>query len=223
MFRSVTSRVSAVSGFGAKGHQTMHHVSCSPSKIPYVGFSPVRLQTGIGRRPSRLRAYTPSKPLPRCPVAQRGISAGSSCIGDPVQRPLARQRVMLSRRVIAYYGLIRASGPHPSGLFSSSGGLFRGPEGPHFTLRVCSSVPPSVPRWTRRLHLAVASPPALAFAVFAPARHPHCRANRFARGPCNEAAKFASCCGPEDCLPFTGKDFYARAFTSQVALERRRV
>ena len=26
-----------------------------------------------------------------------------------IQRPLARQRVMLSRRVIAYYGLIRAS------------------------------------------------------------------------------------------------------------------
>jgi len=26
---------------------TLHHVSCSPSKIPYVGFSPVRLQIGI--------------------------------------------------------------------------------------------------------------------------------------------------------------------------------
>jgi len=30
----------------------LHHVSCSPSKIPYVGFSPVRLQTEIQRRPS---------------------------------------------------------------------------------------------------------------------------------------------------------------------------
>ena len=30
--------------------------------------------------------------------------------GTSVQRPLARQRVMLSRRVNAYYGLIRASG-----------------------------------------------------------------------------------------------------------------
>jgi hypothetical protein len=30
----------------------LYHVSCSPSKIPYVGFSPVRLQTGIHRRPS---------------------------------------------------------------------------------------------------------------------------------------------------------------------------
>jgi hypothetical protein len=223
MFRSVTSKVSTVSGFVAEGHQAMHHVSCSPSEIPYVGFSPVRLQTGIGRRPSRSDAYTPPKPVSRRPIATLGISAVSSYTGNPVQRPLARQRVMLSRRVIAYYGLIRASGPHPSGLFSSSRGPFRGPEGPHFTLRVCSSVPPSVPRWTRRLQLTVASPPALAFAVFASARHPHCRAIRFARGRCNEAAKFASCCGPEDCSPFTGKDFYARAFTSQVALKRRRV
>lgn len=31
---------------------SLHHVSCSPSKIPYVGFSPVRLQTGIQLRPS---------------------------------------------------------------------------------------------------------------------------------------------------------------------------
>jgi hypothetical protein len=30
----------------------LHHVSCSPSKILYVGFSPVRLQTGIQLRPS---------------------------------------------------------------------------------------------------------------------------------------------------------------------------
>ena len=30
----------------------MPHVSCSPSKIPYVGFSPVRLQTGSRPRPS---------------------------------------------------------------------------------------------------------------------------------------------------------------------------
>ena len=33
-----------------------HHVSCTPSKIPYVGFSPVRLQTEIQPRPSRHNA-----------------------------------------------------------------------------------------------------------------------------------------------------------------------
>ena len=45
-------------------------------------------------------------------------------------------------------------------------------EGPHFNRRVCSCVPSSVPRWTGRLQLAVASPTVLAFANFAVARHP---------------------------------------------------
>ena len=53
MFRLKDSNVSTVSSFVSKGTiQTLHHVSCSPSKIPYVGFSPVRLQTGIQMRPS---------------------------------------------------------------------------------------------------------------------------------------------------------------------------
>ena len=46
----------------------------------------------------------------------RAIAALSRRRGDirpspSIQRPLARRRVVLSRRVIAYYGLIRASGP----------------------------------------------------------------------------------------------------------------
>ena len=52
MCRSMTSNVSIISDFVAKGHQTMHYVSSSPSKIPYGGFSPVRLQTGIQPQPS---------------------------------------------------------------------------------------------------------------------------------------------------------------------------
>jgi len=36
----------------ANRDQTMHHDSCSPSKIPYSGFSPVRLQTGVQLQPS---------------------------------------------------------------------------------------------------------------------------------------------------------------------------
>ena len=34
-----------------KGHQAMHFVSSTPSKIPYGGFSPVRLQTHFTPRP----------------------------------------------------------------------------------------------------------------------------------------------------------------------------
>lgn len=46
MGRPATSAVSALSGFVAYGRQAVHHVSSPPSKIPYGGFSPVRLQIG---------------------------------------------------------------------------------------------------------------------------------------------------------------------------------
>lgn len=52
-------------------------------------------------------------------------------------------------------------------------------EGPQFTLRVCAPVPPSVPRWILRLHLAASSPHALAFAASVPARHPLPHTRRF--------------------------------------------
>lgn len=58
MIRPMTSDVSALSGGVANGHQAIHFVSSAPSKIPYGGFSPVRLQT-------RLRPRPPSQPLPR--------------------------------------------------------------------------------------------------------------------------------------------------------------
>ena len=52
MIRPMTSDVSALSGIVANGHQAVHFVSSAPSKIPYGGFSPVRLQTGCQPRPS---------------------------------------------------------------------------------------------------------------------------------------------------------------------------
>jgi len=140
LFRTVASDVSAVSSFVANSRQSMQHVSSSLSEIPYVGFSPVRLQTGIQPRPSLARkglsarsAFTHSVPTYTWPklLAQTGASpqhcwffrsrAVSSngtpfniANSTPVQRPLARQWVMLSHRVIAYYGLIRNSRPLPS-------------------------------------------------------------------------------------------------------------
>jgi hypothetical protein len=51
MVRSMTSDVSALSSVVANGHQTLHFVSSAPSKIPYGGFSPVRLQTRLTQRP----------------------------------------------------------------------------------------------------------------------------------------------------------------------------
>jgi hypothetical protein len=66
MFRPVTSSVSALSGVVANGRRAMHHVSSSLSKIPYGGFSPVRLQIGLRPRPSPFAAYT--RPIVRSSV-----------------------------------------------------------------------------------------------------------------------------------------------------------
>ena len=46
MGRPAASVVSAFSGCVANGRQAVHHVSSPLSKIPYGGFSPVRLQIG---------------------------------------------------------------------------------------------------------------------------------------------------------------------------------
>src|SRR5437016_6098023 len=51
MIRPMTSSVSALAGIVANGHQAIHFVSSAPSKIPYGGFSPVRLQTRLTPRP----------------------------------------------------------------------------------------------------------------------------------------------------------------------------
>ena len=56
MIRPMTSSVTALSGCVANGHQAIHFVSSAPSKIPYGGFSPVRLQTRLTPRPPS-RAY----------------------------------------------------------------------------------------------------------------------------------------------------------------------
>src|SRR5260221_13310939 len=54
MVRPIASDVSTLSGCVAKGHQTVHLVSSTPSKIPYGGFSPVRLQTSLRRSHLRM-------------------------------------------------------------------------------------------------------------------------------------------------------------------------
>ena len=59
MIRPMTSNVSALSGIVANGHQAIHFVSSAPSKIPYGGFSPVRLQTRFGQRPPSRASQRP--------------------------------------------------------------------------------------------------------------------------------------------------------------------
>ena len=101
--------------------------------LPYGGFSPVRLQMDRQWRPSttsqglsavHIRPMTPSYTPPQFllpevrdprrdyPFENLSVQCGTtpSNANTSIQRPLARHRVMLSRRVIAYYGLIRVSG-----------------------------------------------------------------------------------------------------------------
>jgi hypothetical protein len=182
----------ALRGKRSPDHQ---HDSSSLSKIPYGGFSPVRLQTGFQPRPSSnmssssarpaftqpRRIYTRLKSLSpkrancfRCRTCvQLGLSPSDA--NHPVQRSLAPQRVMLSRRIIAYYDLIRASRSLPPVYGLSSGSLPYGLVGwLVFSHRAIFRTPAA-----RRLHTVVASSPSLAFPVSAEGRRSRLHAGRF--------------------------------------------
>ena len=70
MIRPMTSNVSTLSSCVAKSHQAIHFVSSAPSKIPYGGFSPVRLQTRFKPRP-------PSQTHPRLLIGRHCRYLGS--------------------------------------------------------------------------------------------------------------------------------------------------
>jgi hypothetical protein len=224
MFRPMASLVSALSGLVANGHQVMHSVSSSLSKIPYGGFSPVRLQIGLGPQPSLpgacRAAYMRSVVAALCPCNPCGQSVPLDgvrgvCLDGPIQRPLARLRVVLSRRVNAYYGLIRGPRALPPVYELSGGSLSRhvgtGFEG--FPDLLCVSFSPcrlpypveSSGPWLWRSARA-------AFAISVSARHSSCPRKSIHAWPCNEAAEFTLCCGPDSRSPFIDKGFYFRAF-----------
>jgi len=92
MSRPAASDVSALSDCVANGRQAMHHVSSPPSKIPYGGFSPVRLQTGCQPQSSPSRTYMrpPAQAPPSlCTAAQsrrqgpRPVHSGPEALGSP--------------------------------------------------------------------------------------------------------------------------------------------
>jgi hypothetical protein len=211
------------------------HVSCSPSKIPYVGFSPVRLQTGIRPRPSPpdigLKRRTRIHPTPGGLYVAK-VRVARLCGPKGKKSRLASREQPSPEALGSPAGYVVPPGhrllrPHPklsappAGLSSSSRRVSAlrscmgwNREAPQFPPRVCTTMPSPVPRRTGRLHIAVPSPPTLAFVLFARTRHPYSHAHRFPRGLRHEAAEFASCYGLVVCSPFTGKDFYFRAFTS---------
>ncbi len=196
----------------------------SPSKIPYGGFSPVRLQTEIHPPPS---PPPPGLSAARIPPAVALISGQKPSHPSTAAHQRANRkgsRLTRSKRHSDRQNqAIPSRGPWlPCGLCCPAGSLLtmascaplaltqplmdlrlgpptQGPasggeqEGPQFNWCVCSCVPSPGPRWTSRLHVAVASPTVLAFANFAVARHPQDHARWFLRESCNEAGSGSLC------------------------------
>jgi len=80
MFRSMASIVSALSSGVAKSHQTLHFVSSAPSKIPYGGFSPVRLQTRFRPRPPSQAVASPLIDRHCSYLRLRRLSRSGTCV-----------------------------------------------------------------------------------------------------------------------------------------------
>ena len=149
------------------------------------------------------------------PYSRTVSGRGNAHLHPLVQRPLARQQVILSRQVIAYYGLIRDSDPlPPSWPYGIGRRVFSRrprPELSQFKLRVFRSVPPALPRRSGGhdccssarigLHpLGTGSAPAM----------PHQKSVHGGNG-FRGFRTFAYRCGPDRCQPFTDKDRYIRA------------
>ncbi len=218
--RSVTSDVSALSGFGANGHQTISTFPPLSLKFRTAGFPQYGFKLEFSRdslskmlslsvRPAYTQSpqiYTRLKSLsPKRALFRRGtfVQAGLplSYRKHPVQRSLAPQRVMLSHRIIAYYDLIRASLLLPPVYVLSSGrlpvSLLRAGEEkvPNLSCLSFPIVPSSVPRRLSDcnrllLHRSLWPSPSLHKVGVRVST----RAGLM-RGLRNEAAKFALCYG----------------------------
>src|SRR6266446_2420987 len=173
MIRPMASSVSALSGFVANGHQAIHFVSSAPSKIPYGGFSPVRLQTRLTPRPS-------SQACPRLLIGrhrrylvfQRFVRTRSCDQSAPrtsdhdhgSSGPWLPEPVILSGWIFAYYGHICASVGRPTDyeLFRQAAEPVRQPQRvPNLLCQSLHPMPSPVPRWSPRLHSTMSSSPVL--------------------------------------------------------------
>jgi len=151
------------------GRACLACVSSSPSKIPYGGFSPVRLQTGCQPQPSPSRAYMrPPAHAPALPGFRRSMSApgrspehsGPEALGSP-----AGYSVPPGLRLLWPHPSLSVS-PADLGLRLIRSVFALRAEAERFPNLLCVSVlsvPSSVPRRTGRW-ATVRSPPVLAFA-----------------------------------------------------------
>ena len=217
-------------------------VSSSLSKIPYGGFSPVRLQTGCPPRPSqpvpalsarpaftrpqatdtRLKSLSPKRAnsYRRGTCLQAALPASDAT--TPVQRSLARQWVLLSHQVSAYDDLIRASQLHLPiyALFvrpSPYGLVWAGTEKvPHLSglsVTTCRLLYPG--SWVTALGCCFITHGGLPLQGTGSASASSTPSG-LSRGPLNEAVNFAA--ATARCLASlaTGPGIYVRAFISWV-------
>jgi hypothetical protein len=205
----LTTPVQPITGTCTRGIR----VSSSPSKIPYGGFSPVRLQTKIPPRPSPARSGSNRHPAPAY-TRPKFLSPrrATSCSGTFVQAALSpSDRTLPSRGPWVASGLYCPTGSKltmtssetlgssgPTYCFSDRSNLGR--EVPQFTLPVCS------------LRAAFRTPADRTIALgcsfivrFGLPQHCSGSASTSPRAPVpawlvNEAAKFALCYGPVELL-----------------------
>jgi hypothetical protein len=222
MVRPMTSIVSTVSGCVANSHQTLHHVSCSPSKIPYGGFSPVRLQTGTRGRPSsstkhclghasadalQVGPYTPT-PL-RCPkreCRQRRTRRQSFRIGANAQSALDSSHTAIQSRgpwlASGFYCPARSSLTTASSATLALRRRFMDYSAPPASTRVspiysaCPSLPCRLPYPDRSSGFDLLYPADSGLRRFRSDSTPVSPRTSVPTWSCNEAAKFASCYGP---------------------------
>ena len=205
----LTTPVQRITGTCTRGTR----VSSSPSKIPYGGFSPVRLQTGILPRPSPTRSglsrhpattYTRPKFLSRKRVTSRRGTFVQAALPSS-DRTLPSRGPWLASRLYCPAGsmltmtsseTLDSSGP----TYAFAVRYYLRREVPQFTLPVCSL----------RAVFRTPADRTTALGCFFIARFglPHlCRGSASTNPrvpvpawPCNEAAKFTLWYGPEELL-----------------------
>ena len=208
MLRPMTSVVSALSGCVANSHQAIHLVSSTPSKIPYGGFSPVRLQTSLTPQPpSRALSHSLIGCHCSCPQPQRFIrkrtcvqaalrsstrTTGPVALGSPsgcIVRPdhcLLWPHLRLCRppqRLMNYSVRLRSHPRQPQRV-------------PNLLCQSLHPMPLPLLRWSQRLHSTMSSslvlPSPLCYWL-----DNHLAHRSGSGGSFNEAATFTLCYGLE--------------------------
>ena len=230
MFRIAGFR--CIRPFGLRGKERPIHapVSPAPSKIPYGGFSPVRLQTSIRVPPSSAQRRLIDTFLPCRASTRFSCPVSWTCV--PSERAERRLRITRPVALGSAAGSIvqppqRLLWPHPRLWRSATAYEFvrsvtQASEVPQFTLPVLWHVPPSISRRFRRFHPTVHPSPVL---FSSNAERFNNRSARPIRSSliAHETAKFTLCYGPHHCSPHPVGTFTSELSLLDVAIQQRRI